>query len=306
MMMRLACSWFLAAIGITSGLLRSGPDVRITPKDSVDAKLKALGGPSGHGVPNMAPASQQNASLTNRKRRQLVVAKYGEDVSWLNKLPKIIDVVVYQSKERTDPHYVENYGNEASKYLQYILEHYDDLPEYLAFVQAGRQDWHDPLPKDNALASWDWLSPLRSDGIAYLPTKAPCSIEDSSGGHAPEDSSEGGGDNASLWEQKSSQMEAVREAWPEVFEEELGPLPKRWVTQCCAQFEVTRAAVRQHPKAFYQQLFDWVMRHDKALFAQRAAGTSSHDAQRRDAGHVLEATWVLIFSQPMAKVVLPS
>lgn len=284
-----------AALLRASGLLRVAPNLQNSPKDKVDAKLRALGTYRNHSdVLPVTSESQPHGGFADGKRRELVVAKYNEDTSWLGNLPAGVKVVTYQSKNPGEPHFVENFGNEASKYLRYIIDRYDDLPEYAAFVQAGRQDWHDPLPKDETLARWDWETPLRSDGVAYLPTSAPCSIEDSG---------ERGEQGGSL---QASQMQAVREAWPQVFEQELGPLPRRWVTQCCAQFEVTRSAVRQHPKSFYQRLFDWVMRHDKALFTQRGAGKSSHDSRRRDAGHVLEATWVLIFTQPMSKIVLPS
>lgn len=282
------------ALVSAAGLLRSTPPARSLPKDEVDSKLRTLGGSGNPSAALPAPSgARPHGVVSDGKRRQLVVARYSEDVSWLESLPRGIDVITYQSKDPGSPHFVDNFGNEASKYLRYIIDRYDDLPDFVAFVQAGRQDWHDPLPKDQALARWDWESPVRNNGMAYLPTSAPCSIENSGEGGEDEDL-------------HASQMHAVREAWPEVFREELGLLPKRWVTQCCAQFEVTRAAVRQHPKSFYQGLFDWVMRHDKRLFDQRAAGKSSHDSKRRDAGHVLEATWVLIFSQPMSAVVLPS
>jgi len=255
------------------------------------------------------------ANSTLETRYHVVVAKYDEDVSWLQHLPGNLDVSVYQSKDPNAAHFVENVGNEASKYLSYIVDNYNALPETVAFMQAGRMDWHDPLPKDTLMSRWDWGTAAAHGGIAFLPTAAPCLIEDSE-----RQTVQGGGAEThqhlerrkrmipdaelcpAFVEHSPPQMETVRSVWGELFESELGPLPKHWFTKCCAQFQVTRDAVRQHPLEFYQRLLQWTKDHDRLLLQSDYGGEMkrNHDAARRDAGHVLEVLWALIFSRPMS------
>lgn len=246
---------------------------------------------------NLAP---RNATAeASGPRRTLVVAKYDEDVTWLQQLPKNFDTVVYQSKNESESHFVQNVGNEASKYLSYIVEHYDALPDTMAFLQAGRQDWHDPLPKDVMIRAWDWGQSAKHGGFTSLPTNAPCLVEDAVrlASHAAP-AMPAGLQCPALVEHVPKQMATIREVWPSVFEQELGPLPQRWVTHCCAQFEVTREAVQRHSLEFYRGLLSWVEQHDQELLSSSYGDDMkrNHDPSRRDAGHVMEPVWVLLFS----------
>lgn len=254
-----------------------------------------------------------NSTEAAKPYHHLVVAQYDEDVTWLQHLPRDFDAIVYQSQDSTKPHFVPNLGNEAAKYLSYIVEHYDTLPESVAFVQAGRQDWHDPLPKDESLPKWSWGAAESHGGIAYLPTSAPCLIEDSVQLPAAAIASPqygevlDEGECIMLHEHMPKQMQTVKEVWDEVFSSELGPLPQRWLAHCCAQFEVTRAAIQKHRREFYVNLLDWIERHDQELLASDYSNSMkrNHDPERRDAGHVMEVLWVLLFTSPESRVVLP-
>jgi Protein of unknown function (DUF3431) len=58
-----------------------------------------------------------------------VIAKFKEDVSWVKELScpyKIYD------KDKDIP----NVGREAETYLRYIIEHYDNLPDHVVFLQG--------------------------------------------------------------------------------------------------------------------------------------------------------------------------
>lgn len=261
-----------------------------------------------------AACRRNETGNASEHRRTVVVARYDEDVSWLQCLPQDVAAVVYQSKDPTSPRFVENVGNEASKYLSYIVDNYDDLPDTVMFMQAGRQDWHDPEPKDVLLQKWIWGNAKNHGGLAFLPTNAPCIVEDTVQlpahdnvkseplvAEALQD------DCPDVIEHTPRQMETVREVWDEVFSQELGPLPQRWITHCCAQFEVSREAIQQHSVAFYERLLSWTMRHDRDLLATGKGNhmRRNHDPLRQDAGHVLEVTWALIFSDPMSRVTFP-
>lgn len=52
-----------------------------------------------------------------------------------------IPFVVYNTKDSTATHYTEVHnGNEAAAYLQFIVDYYDCLPQYMAFIHAHRRD----------------------------------------------------------------------------------------------------------------------------------------------------------------------
>lgn len=288
-------------VGTEGGIQASWPITIRQPHDWIKKLPEAMADSKAE-VANDTSTSVSRAD--GHLRRELVVAKYDEDVSWLKRLPINFNVTVYQSKDSSEPHFVENYGNEAAKYLSYILDNYDDLPDFMTFVQAGRQDWHDTFPKDTTLARWDWEVAAEHGGMAYLPTAAPCLVEDSEEvtlAQAAADADKVQRQRPQcngVVEHRPKQMATLRDVWDDVFRQELGALPHRWITTCCAQFEVTREAVQRHPLNFYRLLFDWVMDHDRSLVEADTDGAirRNHDAERRDAGHVMEVAWVLLFS----------
>ena len=83
-------------------------------------------------------------------RPTLVIARYREDLSWLDRVPGEYDIVVYNksnkpcegfnSCKRIKLKQLHNHGKEADTYCQYILEHYDKLPRKIVFTQG------DPFP----------------------------------------------------------------------------------------------------------------------------------------------------------------
>lgn len=234
--------------------------------------------------------------------RHVIVAKYDEDVSWLRQLSPQYNVTIYQSHDPNGEHFVENYGNEASKYLQYIVDNYDVLPDSMMFLQAGRMDWHDPMAKDILLRDWDWSAVNSNGGMRSLPTAAPCLIEDSEEDPSAENRQwpyqEG---CPGVAEHYPKQMATLRDIWPDVFQEELGALPSKWLTHCCAQFQVSRDAVQRHPKEFYERLFHWTLDHDKELLEGDSSIRRNHDPDRKDAGHLMEVSWVLLFARDQAE-----
>jgi len=251
---------------------------------------------------------------TSVPQNLVIVARYDEDVHWLDSMrSKGMSVEILQSFNSDAPNFVENVGNEAMKILRFIVDHYSNLPEHVIFVHAGAKDWHDPRPKNQTLLSWDW-SVADKKGIAFLPTSAPCLVENSTTPRAERHLAIGRWDLVhdvdsnheclELEQHSKQQMSTLRDAWEQTFEDELGPLPSHWVTPCCAQFEVTRSAILQHPRSFYEKVINWVRTHDKALLASEYGEDMkrNHDPQRRDAGHILEVLWILLFRSHPASV----
>ncbi|KAA6425089.1 MAG: hypothetical protein FRX49_05263 [Trebouxia sp. A1-2] len=85
----------------------------------------------------------------------IVAARYEEDVSWMaTHLQGIMPFVVYNTKDSSATHYTSVHnGNEAAAYLQFIVDYYDCLPAYIAFIHAHRRDM-------KVAPDFDMLGPL--------------------------------------------------------------------------------------------------------------------------------------------------
>ena len=77
---------------------------------------------------------------------QVVIARYNENLSWVNTLdPKRFDVIVYNKGSNdtlckfTRPvkiESLENKGRETDTYLRHIYTHYENLPRHIVFTQG--------------------------------------------------------------------------------------------------------------------------------------------------------------------------
>lgn len=83
-----------------------------------------------------------------RKKYSLIFAHYRENLDWLKYLPptdkRAFNIVVSNSDEScstgfdADESYLrENTGREAEHYLEYIISHYENLPEVMVFLQGA-------------------------------------------------------------------------------------------------------------------------------------------------------------------------
>ena len=64
---------------------------------------------------------------------ELVVARYLEDLSWLNNIPPQISPRIYDKSPTGN---LPNVGREAHTYLHHIVENYDNLPDLTIFAQG--------------------------------------------------------------------------------------------------------------------------------------------------------------------------
>jgi len=70
----------------------------------------------------------------------LVVAKYKEDVRWTENIDSKNLYVYDKSGEKTSYTPLQNVGRESHTYIHHIIEHYDNLPEYLIVIQGNPFD----------------------------------------------------------------------------------------------------------------------------------------------------------------------
>lgn len=79
--------------------------------------------------------------FTHKKNIEVVVARYQEDTSWVNELT--CKTIIY-NKNENESHLFENnlpnVGREGHTFFNHIVNNYDDLPEYLVFLQGQPKD----------------------------------------------------------------------------------------------------------------------------------------------------------------------
>jgi hypothetical protein len=115
-------------------------------------------------------------------RKRVVVAKYNEDISWINTANNLnIDFIIYDKSDASVKNFDDkivvnnnliklmNIGRESHTYLRHIVDNYENLYDYEIFLQ-GRI--HDHISED----IWQQISRIdNSDftGFSYL-TKYQC------------------------------------------------------------------------------------------------------------------------------------
>lgn len=228
--------------------------------------------PRPHAAPYSSLSSQLRTHGVNRfGDRVMVIARYKEDSSWVdtyfNDFPHVVITPGLPGAGHTTP---RNKGNEVGPFLHYILENYDRLPAHIAFIHGHRVSHHtyqlDIVPVMKA---------VRWGAMPYLPL------------------------NVHMYQRVDSEkpeFNDMRRVWPHLFSDLAPTMPKVFLSWCCAQFVVTRAAVRARPKAFYQNLYDWVTDAHPVL-----GNASSYISSR-----VLEQTWHMIFGMPAEAEMLPA
>jgi hypothetical protein len=75
----------------------------------------------------------------------IVTSHWKEDLTWLTKSPFPVILI---DKEGAAPsplipqHIIPNKGQETPVYLKYIIENYDTLPDFVAFIHGHENAWH--------------------------------------------------------------------------------------------------------------------------------------------------------------------
>ncbi|KAJ5950332.1 uncharacterized protein N7479_008745 [Penicillium vulpinum] len=140
-------------------------------------------------------------------------------------------------------------GREASAYLSFIVDLYDELPPYSIFLHANPDQWHNDLfgPKTSNV-----LHSLRREAVdarGYLNLRCannpgcPIHINPNSPTQADIDNND------------------VRAHFPSIYKEIFGEdahVPEHIGGICCAQFAVSRARIWQRPKSDYIRMLNWM------------------------------------------------
>lgn len=73
-----------------------------------------------------------------------------KNLFWTNNLIYPFSIIYRKNIPRETP---PNKGNEASSYLEYIIENYENLPDVSIFVHGHRNDWHHKENMDDKICN---------------------------------------------------------------------------------------------------------------------------------------------------------
>ena len=182
--------------------------------------------------------------------------------------------MIYTVDDQTAPtHTPKNKGKESLAYLQYIVDHYNDLPSTIVFIHAHKtgfpQSWHiDNERQDNA-------DSVRTLKLEYVQSKGYVNLRCQHSVGCP----------VSLRPSRNSRDTktvdgAYWTAWEQLFNN--SRVPKEIGVPCCSQFAVSKKQVLQRPLSDYRHFYNWVLEND--LPDNVTAG-------------IMENTWHIIFGQ---------
>ncbi|KAJ5146550.1 Protein of unknown function DUF3431 [Penicillium bovifimosum] len=208
--------------------------------------------------------------VTPKLDRIIVLGKMSyEDTDWLEEqLPEWQHAVYLVDDPEASLSVKHNKGKESNAYLQYILDNYHKLPEYIVFLHAHQYSGHVEFwEQDNVLTVQRLqLDYLRK--VGYLNLRC--------------DWSPGCPDEVQPFRQTAGRTTelAFAGAWLRIFNNT--DVPEIVATPCCAQFAVTREQVLQRPRSDYESYHRWLM-------------TTELDDET--SGRVFEYLWHIIFGQ---------
>lgn len=204
--------------------------------------------------------------------KTLVVPKVkDDDTSWIDvEIPGWRSAVYVADDPLAPLHPPKNKGNEVMIYLSYIIDHYEDLPDIMAFMHAHQFAWHnDELFQGDSAELLRRLSPERVVREGYM------NLRCNWGPGCPEWMHPG-----ALEEDASKQEETLlARAWGEIFPDD--PIPPVLAQPCCAQFAVSRDRILAIPKARFVYYRDWMLRTELSDYIS---------------GRVWEYLWHVVFT----------
>ena len=162
---------------------------------------------------------------------EICSSHYNEDIEWLKKSPWPVSVVHKEGGAPIDnaTWTIPNVGCEASAYLTYIVNRYETLPEYVAFIHGHEEAYH----QNGDRPLLDLIRDANVKKYGYVPLNNTWRCVNTRGqmGHLP------------------------------LFIE-LPPL----FTMCAnAQFVVSRGRILQHPKSTYELLLRLADSYERAV-----------------------------------------
>jgi hypothetical protein len=193
----------------------------------------------------------------------IIIARYKEDTSWISKFDKIKMIYVYEKENSSNEPYniPKNKGSEASVYLRYIIDNYNNLPNHLVLLHCHEFSWH----HDNSII--DVIESNIGQEIEYKNINNPKICRDL-GNYQDWLNGEVGYFYQNLIKPAVGQYN--------IYDNFTDQQPG------CAQFIIHKDRIQNHTLEFYKDIYDWILNIDINFY--------NH-------GFYLEWTWELFWNR---------
>lgn len=200
----------------------------------------------------------------------MVVARYNENLDWLKSVPW--NYIVFNKGEDNLPKWIKNeiklpnIGREAHTYLIYIIDNYDNLPDFCIFVQGN------PFEHSKQLLE----KMTRFDGRVNFFTLSDRTL------------------SSRRYGTLTRAGHKVAQSARKIFVDEINSFsfPKG------AQFILSRKAVLFHTKLTYQKLVDFMTERistNEVCLAHRRGCARNCEYKRPFSAWVMERLWITLF-----------
>ena len=197
------------------------------------------------------PGATSSPDRRERYSRIMVVPHMStEDITWIDDELPGLHTIRYTANDVLAPHHPPmNKGHEVVIYLSFILEHYENLPDVVIFMHAHRYSHH-----NSGLLGFDAVQMLKRLSSEHVVRHGYVNMRCDWSPGCPEWLHPG-----AAQEVLEKQEEVVlSDIWRELFPER--SLPRTLAQPCCAQFAISRKAIRSMPKSRYVFFRDWILR----------------------------------------------
>ena len=237
----------------------------------------------------------QNANLTSldriidipkQSKALVVAARSRETVQWIEDVEPDWIKYPYILSENDNPNSTlsvpANNGNEAMRYLTFIIDNYDSLPDFIAFRHGHGSAWHQRFDSAIEINNLN-LTTVRLRGYQNFNCVGVWGCDE----HinlAEKQRTENASSSQTkrlLSARSAPEVDAaIYENWDTWFGV---PMPEDVTGPCCAQFAVTKEAVYGRTKEKYVEWRQWLVASPLTAF---------------HSGMVFERLWHVIFGMP--------
>ena len=162
---------------------------------------------------------------------EICTSHFNENLEWLKKSPWTVNIVHHEGGDSVDATFtIPNKGYEATAYLKYIIERYDSLPDFIAFIHG--HEYADHQQGDRSMINM--IETANINKYKFIPLN-------------------------NRWKQVHSihQLSHLKYSFPRHFS-----------IDTCAQFIVARERILNHSKAKYIQLYENTNTKDDATILE--------------------------------------
>lgn len=201
--------------------------------------------------------------IFNYATSHIIISRFNEPTDWIYKLNKFKNLSIYE-KEKPEKGLLNipiNKGNEASAYLKYIIDNYNNLPNHLVFIHCHDYSWH----HDDSII--DIIDSYIGKELEYqnINSSSKC----------------GNLGNYQDWEEGELGNFYQNLIKPAVGSNKIYGIFTN-VNVGCAQFIIHRDRITNHTLQFYQDIYNWILNIDINYY--------NH-------GFYLEWTWELFWNR---------